>query len=97
MAKLVGTHHIVTASFTDTGAPAYLTATGDWVSDLQQANAVQDESQANELLALALRQERVVSDPYTIMINQGGALKEPLSQRELIRAKGPTTPLRRPD
>lgn len=97
MAKLVGTHYIVTASFTDTGAPAYLTANGDWSSDLQQAHAVLEESQANEFLAAALKQERVVSDPYTIMINQTDGLKEPLSQREFIRAKGPTTPLRRPD
>lgn len=97
MAKLVGTHHIVTASFTDSGAPAYMTSTGDWSSDFRLANAVPEESQANDLLALALKQERVVSDPYTIMINQAEGLMEPLSQRELIRAKGPTTPLRRPD
>lgn len=97
MAKLVGTHHIVTASFTDSGAPAYLTESGAWSSDFQEAHALSDEAQANDLLALALNQERVVSDPYTIMINQTNGSKEPLSQRELIRAQGPTTPLRRPD
>lgn len=97
MAKLVGTHHIVTASFTDTGAPAYLTDGGEWSSDLQLAHAVLEETRANELLAVALREERVISDPYTIMINQADGSKVPLSQRELIRAKGPTTPLRRPD
>lgn len=97
MAKLVGTHHIVTASFTDSGAPAYLTPSGEWTSDFQKANALQEEAQANELLAIALKQERLVSDPYTIMVNDANGFIEPLSQRELIRAKGPTTPLRRPD
>jgi hypothetical protein len=97
MAKLVGTHHIVTASFTDSGAPAYLTPSGDWSPDFQLAQALLEESQANELLAVALKQERVVSDPYTIMINQTDGRKEPLSQRELIRAHGPTTPIRRAD
>ena len=97
MAKLIGTHHIVTASFTDTGAPAYLTPSGEWSADFQLSNAVQDEAQANDLVAVALKQERLVSDPYAIMINQTNGLKEPLSQRELIRAQGPTTPLRRPD
>lgn len=97
MAKLVGTHHIVTASFTDSGAPAYLTAHDGWSPDFQQAKALQEEAEANELLAVALKQERLVSDPYVIMINQADGRKEPLSQRELIRAQGPTTPLRRPD
>ncbi len=97
MAKLKGTHHVVTASFTETGSPAYLTSSGDWSPDFQRARTVETEEQANSLLTVALGQERVVSDPYTIMINYVAGRSQPLSQREAIRAVGPTTPLRRPD
>lgn len=97
MAKLKGTHHVVTASFTESGSPAYLTSSGDWSADFQQAHAIESEDEANTLLATALCQERLVSDPYTIMINRVGDRNEALSQREVIRALGPTTPLRRPD
>jgi hypothetical protein len=97
MAKLKGTHHVVTASFTESGAPAYLTSHGDWSSDLQHAHVIDSEERANEILGAALTQERLVSDPYTIMINRQEGRSQPLSQREAIRAAGPTTPLRRTD
>lgn len=97
MAKLKGTHHVVTASFTDTGSPAYLTTSGGWSRDFQEATATESEEQALQLLTGALKQERLVSDPYTVMINRVDGRNEPLSQREAIRAEGPTTPLRRPD
>ncbi len=97
MAKLKGTHHVVTASFTESGAPAYLTSNGDWSSESQRAHAIDSEEPANEIVAAALKQERLVSDPYTIMVNRQADRSQPLSQREAIRAEGPTTPLRRPD
>ncbi len=97
MAKLIGTHHVVTANFTESGAPAYLTPAGDWSSDFQRARVTASEEEANQLLAAAMKQERLVADPYTIMINRVEERNEALSQREAIRAYGPTTQLRRPD
>lgn len=97
MAKLKGTHHVVTASFTESGGPAYFTSSGDWSPDFNCARVVEKEEEANALLDAALRQERLVSDPYTIMVNYVEGRSQPLSQREAIRALGPTTPLRRPD
>jgi hypothetical protein len=97
MAKLKGTHHVVTANFTESGAPAYLTLAGDWSTDFQLARATESEDEANTLLSVAMKQERIVADAYTIMVNRAGERYEPLSQREAIRAYGPTTPLRRPD
>lgn len=95
MAKLKGTHHVVTANFTESGAPAYLTSNGDWSTDFQQARTTESEEEANRLLEAAMKQERIVADAYTIMINRTNGRNEPLSQREAIRALGPTTPLRR--
>lgn len=97
MAKLKGTHHVVTANFTESGGPAYLTSSGDWSTDFQQARTTESEDEANALLAAAMKQERIVADAYTIMINRLDSRNEALSQREAIRALGPTTPLRRPD
>jgi hypothetical protein len=97
MAKLKGTHHVVTANFTESGAPAYLTLAGDWSTDFQRAHVTESEEEANTLLASAMKQERIVADAYTIMVNRSEGRSEALSQRESIRAYGPTTPLRRPD
>lgn len=95
MAKLKGTHHVVTANFTESGAPAYLTSSGNWSPEFQLAHATESEEEANLLLAAAMKQERIVADAYTIMVNRSQERNEPLSQRESIRAYGPTVQLRR--
>jgi uncharacterized protein DUF2849 len=92
-----GTHFVISASFTDTGAPAYLTADGGWSGELQSAVLIEGEAERDEQLARALRQERVVCDPYFFDAKRVGKLIDPISTREKIRAEGPTVRVRRPD
>ena len=97
MAKRAATHFVISANLTDTGAPAYLTADGAWSPDLQKAVTAETEAERDELLARALRQERLVCDPYFFDVRLEDGSIDPLSARERIRALGPTTRVRRPD
>lgn len=97
MPKPKGTHWVVTAGFTDDGAPAYLTPTGDWSRLLEEADLIAEEERKDQLLARALGEETRVCDPYAIQVRRSDAGIDPLSARETIRAQGPTTRLRRPD
>lgn len=97
MAKLKGTHHVITASFTETGSPAYLVADGSWSPNLQEAWAIESDDECALRLDAAHAQQRLVSDPYSIRVEKRQALLEPLSQREAIRATGPSIPLTRFD
>src|SRR5690606_22031847 len=90
MAKPKGTHHVVTASFTETGGPAYLTSDGSWSPNLQDALAIESDEQCAERLAHAQTQQRLVSDPYSIRVEQRNTVLDPLSQKESIRATGPS-------
>jgi Protein of unknown function (DUF2849) len=97
MAIQGGTHFVISAQLTDTGAPAYLTRSGQWSPDLQAAVPVESEAERDTLLDSALRQERLVCDPYFFDVRLEGGAIDPLSARERIRAEGPTTRIRRPD
>ena len=97
MPKPKGTHWVVTAGFTDDGAPAFLRADGGWSRTLNDAQPIETDTHKDELLAAALKQEVLVSDPYAIQVCITPQGLDPLSARETIRAQGPTTPLRRPD
>jgi hypothetical protein len=97
MAKRGGTHYVISASLTDTGAPTYLTKDGGWSPDLQRAAPILSDEERDALLAEALRQERKVADPYFFDVRLDGSAIDPLSARERIRAAGPTTRIRRPD
>jgi hypothetical protein len=97
MAIRGGTHFVISASLTDTGAPAYLARSGEWTRDLQAALAVASETERDALLEAALRQERLVCDAYFFDVRLEGDTIDPLSARERIRAAGPTTRIRRPD
>jgi hypothetical protein len=97
MAKRGGTHYVISASLTDTGAPAYLAKDGSWSPELQRAAPILSDEERDALLAEALRQERVVADPYFFDVRLDGDGIDPLSARERIRAAGPTTRIRRPD
>jgi hypothetical protein len=92
-----GSHFIISAGFTSTGAPAYLKADGTWSEDLQDAVALKSPEERDERLAAALKQERVVCDPYAVAVEVAGDKIDPLTARENIRAQGPTVPYRRPD
>jgi hypothetical protein len=92
-----GTHFVISAGLTSTGAPAYLTKDGTWIADLQRAFAIDGEAERDRLLSIAAKQEREVTDPYAFAVTVEGGKIDPLSKRELIRATGPTVPYRRPD
>jgi hypothetical protein len=92
-----GTHFVISASFTDSGAPAYLAADGQWVRELQGAVMIAAEGERDELLNRALEQERLVCDPYFFDVRLEGQAIDPISARERIRAEGPTVRIRRPD
>jgi hypothetical protein len=92
-----GTHFVISASFLDTGAPAYLGSAGVWVRHLQEAALVATEAERDELVSQALEQERTVCDPYFFDVRLEGKTIDPISMRERIRAEGPTVRIRRPD
>ncbi len=97
MAIRGGTHFVISASFTDTGAPAYLTPEGSWSPDLQRAVTPATEPERDALLEQALKYEREVCDAYFFDVRVEDKVIDPLSARERIRADGPTVRVRRPD
>lgn len=92
-----GTHFVISASFTGSGAPAYLNREGAWVRNLQSAAPIASEAERDTLLARALRQEREVCDAYFFDVRVENSVIDPLSTRERIRAEGPSVRIRRPD
>jgi hypothetical protein len=92
-----GTHFVISASFLDSGAPAYLTNEGGWSGNLQSATLLVSEAERDEQLGRALAQERIVCDPYFFDVRLEGKTIDPISTRERIRAEGPTVRVRRPD
>lgn len=97
MPKPKGTHHVISASETDTGAPLYLAVGGHFSPKLSDALPISNEEERDQLLSDALGREREISDPYTFMVVLEDGVPVALSARELIRATGPTTVMRRPD
>jgi Protein of unknown function (DUF2849) len=92
-----GTHFVISASFTGSGAPAYLAHDGSWTRDLQAAVPIASEAERDELLTTALQHEREVCDAYFFDVRVEGNAIDPLSTRERVRAEGPTVRVRRPD
>jgi len=97
MPKPKGTHYVISAGETDTGAPVYLTASGRFSRNFKDSRPIEGRAELDALLADALRREREVCDPYTFMVEVRDGAIDPLSARERIRATGPTTIVRRPD
>jgi hypothetical protein len=97
MAKPKGTHWVVTAAFTEDGAPAYRTPVGGWSRVIDEAALLESETDRDSSVNAALAEERVVCDPYAFQVVPENGKVNPLSARETIRATGPTTRLRRPD
>lgn len=97
MAKSKGTHFVVSASLTESGAPAYLTPRG-WSTQLADASPFEHEADANARVQVAETEEQhIVSDPYTFSVTLEAGSPVPISVRESIRAEGPTVRVRRPD
>lgn len=98
MAKRKGTHWVLSAALTDTGAPVYLDPHGAWTRKLTDAQALDSEQAVAELVARAEQKEqRTVCDPYSFEAVLVDGVPTPLSARERIRRDGPSTRVRRPD
>ena len=97
MPRAKGTHWVITASLTETGAPTYLREDRTWSPQLQEAFAIAEDADKADRLAGAAKEEALVCDPYAIAVVLEGTTIDPITMRENIRANGPTTRLRRPD
>ena len=83
---------IATANRLCEGDVVYLTGGEDWSPRLEDARAADSETGQEELLSVGERAEkdrRVVS-VYLMEVEETGGRLRPLSQRERIRARGPT-------
>ncbi len=93
-----GTHFVISAGLTASGAPVYLKADGGWSLQLADARPIESKEEAEQLVSHADQHEQaLVCDPYMFAVRLDGNAIDPLSARENIRAKGPSTPIRRPD
>ena len=89
-------HKVVTANRLRDGEVVYLTAAGEWTERLDGAGPAGTAEREAALLAVAERAvaARFVVDPYAMPVDAADGVLRPLSQREIIRAKGPSV---RPD
>ena len=92
MATKIRGDAVVTANRLGDGAVVYLTHAGSWSEWLDEGEVAESEERRVELLGLAaaLVAARQVVDPYLIPVAREGATLRPLSQREIIRAQGPS-------
>jgi len=88
---------IVTANFTADGGVAYLKADQTFGRMLDEAAIFETEAEAEAARQVALRAERLVSDPYLTEVAPGSQGLDALTARERIRSQGPTVRVRRPD
>lgn len=82
---------VITANVLTDGATVYLAGSG-WTTRLSQARLIVDEAEARALLARAQQDvgRRLIVDPYLMEAEPGEDGPRPVSQRERIRARGPT-------
>ena len=83
---------VLTANRLGDGAVVYRDAAGNWVGRLADAAVAGDEAAERALLAAGeadLAQGLIVG-PYLKPVARGTAAPAPVSQRERIRAAGPT-------
>ena len=83
---------VVTANRLNDGDVVYLTAAGDWSAWLDDGGPAETPEQEAALLEQAARavHARLVVDPYLMPVAEDGGRFRPLSQREIIRAAGPS-------
>lgn len=83
---------VVTANTLVDGVVVYQGTEGKWTPLLADAHFVTDESEQARLLDAAQQDvtRRVIVDPYLMDVSIGADGPEPVSQRERIRAAGPT-------
>lgn len=86
------TGKVVTANRLGDGMVVYLDTTGGWSEYVEAARVAQSEEQSAEILALAeapAQATRVVG-PYLMDVSLENGEPRAVSNREIIRAKGPT-------
>jgi hypothetical protein len=87
---------VVIANRLRDGLVVFLAADGSWAEYIDGARLAKNESESEEIIAVAQRgaseqDENQVIDPQLIdVIEEEGGVR-PLRLRELIRAQGPTT------
>ena len=86
------TSKVVTANRLGDGAVVYLADGGAWSERVEEARVAQAEEEAAELLAFAESPEQgiVVVGPYLMEVAAENGAPRPVSNREVIRARGPT-------
>ena len=86
---------VLTANRLRDGEVVYLAPSQLWCESLQEALATAEGDGQGRMTALgeAAVIARQVVDPYLMAVADEGGLLRPLSQREKIRAAGPTTRL----
>jgi len=90
--KKIFQKQIMTANRLGDGAVVYLAADDEWVLSLHDAEVAENAEEAarlEERAALALKQQKIVG-PYLFAVAVTGHGISPVSQREIIRAVGPT-------
>lgn len=83
---------VLTANRLRDGAVVYLTDSGAWSEDIRRAAATDDPERQKGFSARVDVEvaRRVVVGPYFVPVTLDGDAPCPLSQRERIRADGPT-------
>ncbi len=83
---------VLTANILTDGIVVYLAAGGTWTEKLPEARFLADESEQTRLLHVAEQdvERLIIVDPYLMDAVYGADGPEPVSQRERIRATGPT-------
>lgn len=89
--------YVITGSLTQEGCVAYLRADSSWATTIAEAHAFESEADADSRLAEVKKAESVITEPYVFEAEQAGDAIQPKSAREILRAGGPSTRLRRPD
>jgi hypothetical protein len=83
---------VLTANRLSDGTVVYLDAHEHWVEDLAAAEVARTETDAGRLVRLgdAAVRDRLVVGPYLFAVDPKADRIRPVSQREHIRALGPT-------
>ena len=91
---------VLTANGLLDGEVLYLTTAGDWSPRLSESAVARSEEDETRLLTIGEQsvKERLVVGPYLAKVAEADGKIQPLGQREIIRAAGPTvrTDLERP-
>ncbi|MFQ5775006.1 MAG: DUF2849 domain-containing protein [Kiloniellaceae bacterium] len=86
------TAKVVTANRLNDGVVVYLDPAGGWSEWIEEARIAHGPEESAELMTLAERADQAtrVVGPYLMEVIEDAGRPRPASNREIIRAKGPT-------